>query len=266
MYVCNEINNTLNMKTFKFIGLALAAILMGMSLSSCNKEDSSENEGAEDLANEKKIVKFVESWGSDEELEVESSFTFKYDDKGRLVEVISSESGLQFSYAWGDNLISRARPENSKVDNITLNNGLVTSHNIYDGNLTYTYNKSNRLVAADGRHYKLDFVWDNDKLVRISYDDAYQDIVYEGTCKKGYCPTISYIINDQEYLYFLNILQPDCVGLRTNKLPKYSVYHGDDGDTDTETYAYEFDKDGYISKLTVTFEDGDVCVQEYTWK
>lgn len=254
------------MKTLKLIGLALASILIGMSTSSCNKDNSPENEGSKDQASEKKIVKFVESWEYDGELETFAEFTFKYDDKGRLIEVSTPESGSWFSYAWGDDHISIARPENSKVDNITLKNGLVTYHNIYDGNMTYTYNQSNRLVAAEGRDYENHFIWDKDKLVRIADNDRYIDISYKGTCKKGYCPAISYIIDDQEYLFFLNILQPDCVGIRTSQLPSSSVYHSEGGNIYTETYAYEFDKDGYISKLTVSFDDGDFCFLEYTWE
>ena len=65
--------NSAQMKTLRMFGMALVAIIMGVSLSSCNKDENPENDG--DFSNEKKLVKEV--W---EEDGATTTYSYIYDD------------------------------------------------------------------------------------------------------------------------------------------------------------------------------------------
>lgn len=71
------------MKTFRFIGMALFAVLMCVNLSSCSSSDDDPTEEPEEggvVVSGKKIAKVVsesEDW--------KETRTFTYDDKGRLI-------------------------------------------------------------------------------------------------------------------------------------------------------------------------------------
>ncbi|MBR5002239.1 MAG: DUF4595 domain-containing protein [Bacteroidaceae bacterium] len=103
--------------------------------------------------------------------------------------------------------------------------------------------------------------WDNDKLISVTEEDenTYTNskeiydytFTYDQTCKKGYFPLYMCYLGRDEVPDSddITIVHPELFGLRTKQLPAtvcggpYSV---------AETFAYEFDKDGYISKIIVT--------------
>ena len=236
------------MKTFKFWWLALVTIVMSASFTSCSKENP---EGNEDFSNEKKLVKLASAGLV--------SVTFTYDEKGRMVKAdeVSNYSDSE-SFMWGDDAI---KCENATI---VLENGLVQRENLKWTKYVYFYNQSNRLIEyeREGSTDEISFIWDGDKLVSITeIENPNSDytsttditITYEKSCKRGYNPYFigSLGIGASTYLSFGH---PELWGLRTKQLPKTvtrtrtSRY---DTISETTNFSYEFDKDGYISKMII---------------
>ena len=135
-------------------------------------------------------------------------------------------------------------------------------HNGYHTEGTYYYNSSNRLIKAAFTHhlgYTVNAVWDKDKLVSVDTNDTYEAILtYGETCKKGYFPLISDVIGLGDVLFMVH---PEIAGMRTNQLP--NTYSPDDEEI---SMTYEYDKEGYISKIKLKVNDGNTDTYTLTWK
>ena len=224
------------------IGMALMAVLMCVGFASCSEE---EPDGG-DSSNEKKLTKLASA-------DSHYSFTFTYDDKGRLSKVTEiSDYSDEESYLWGDNAIK------CESFTITLENGLAQHENGGREEYVYTYNQSDRLLECND----MEFMWDGDKLVSVTevempnsdYETTTEiRFTYEETCRKGYNPYITGMlsIGSSKYLY---IGHPELLGLRTKQLPKsVTSTRTNRYNTSSETtnFSYEFDKEGYISKMKI---------------
>ena len=266
------------MKTFRLVGTALLAVLLCANFASCSKDDSPEEDpnkgnsgGGVVTVNEKKLVKMVSN---------EETYTFSYDNEGRLSSATDTyddgDYGYKYSYKfiWGDDAVvvkyehtGGYSSDYTGTYTYTLKDGLVQSYVDDDNDKgTYSYNNSNRLIKAEftSKDWTINAVWDKDKLVSVKTSDTYGPytssiLTYgETSCKKGYFPLISNIIELEEVLFMAH---PEIVGIRTNQLPNtYSPY-------DEEiSMTYEYDKEGYISKIKMKNEDGDSDVYTLTWK
>ena len=79
------------MKTFRFIGMALFAVLMCVNFASCSSSEDDPTEEPEEgdvVVSGKKIAKIV---GTSEESPYSETYTFSYDSKGRLIEATEIE-------------------------------------------------------------------------------------------------------------------------------------------------------------------------------
>ena len=255
------------MKTFRLIGAALLAVLMCANFASCSKDDDANTDtGGEDVVvGEKKLVKMVSN---------EETYTFSYDNEGRLSSAIDTyddgDYGYKDSYKfiWGDDaVVVKCEDEDgdTHTETYTLKNGLVQDCISGSYNDTYSYNSSNRLIKTefDREDWTINAVWDKDKLVSVRYalegSPRYSSILtYGETCKKGYFPLISNIIDLEEVLF---IAHPEIVGIRTNQLP--NTYSPDDEEI---SLTYEYDKEGYISKIKMKNKDGNTKTHTLTWK
>ena len=222
------------MKTLRMFGMALVAIIMGVSLSSCNKDENPENGG--DFSNEKKLVKMVCESGDWQRV-----YTFNYDDSGRVIK--ATKDGHTCQIIWGDDAV--------KIDNgttITLENGLIQR---WDDYMTFTYNTSNRFVKWETNGTTKTAIWDGDKLVSISnYYGGDNILTYKGTCKKGYFPFYNGSLVDDVTGGWLFSAHPELIGARSRQLPATETY-----DNRTINFTYEFDEEGYISKINEVEED-----------
>ena len=266
------------MKTFRLIGAALLAVLMCANFASCSTDDDAANtdvggndEGGnqEVTVSEKKLVKMVSN---------EETYTFSYDDEGRLSSAIETDDdgdyGYKYSYkiVWGDDAVvvkyeyeTASGYNNGKTytETYTLKDGLVQDWMSDNHSGIYSYNSSNRLIKAEFTHhlgYTVNAVWDKDKLVSVKPDDSYGAILtYGETCKKGYFPLISDIIELGDVLFMAH---PEIAGMRTNQLPNTYSYEDDED----FSLTYEYDKEGYISKIKMKNEDGESETYTLTWK
>lgn len=271
------------MKTFRLVSAALFAVLMCANFASCSKDDDATNtdvggndEGGnqEVTVNEKKLVKLAckdDVW--------DSTYTLSYDSEGRLQTTSYYETDGEYNtfsnnrkFIWGDNAIKVI----TKYDNgeehsytFTLTNGLVRT---CEDSETFSYNSSNRLTRIDfeddNYDYRTEVIWDKDKLVSVvdyyngktDYDTTF---TYGTTCKKGYNP----LIPEPIYWDMLFVAHPEIAGMRTTQLPTtYTERDNYSNDIESANISYEFDKEGYISKIKYEYEDGNVATYTLTWK
>ena len=249
------------------------------------------------IVEEKKLTKIVcesvEEYGTDTE-----TYTFSYDNKGRLFETTHREykddDPHTKQYVWEDTIIKVYSIE-SWNDNtarlrstFTIKDGLVQYYEREDEYRDiFTYNSSNRFISSTHVETYDDYdnfidaaVWDGDKLISASRESrdycTTSTLTYGKTCKKGYYPFIIDIISatEDENLF---IAHPEIGGMDTKQLPTKR----DRVDTEYSneeyyrySYEYEFDKDGYISKIYEHREKSDDignnynrdCTYTLTWE
>ena len=240
------------MKSLKFIGMAMVAILACANFAACNKDDSNKSVG------EKKLVKIAYDDGL--------AFTFSYDNPGRAIEAREGEEDWHdwvHSFTWEGNTLKVT--DNGRTRSIyTVDNGLVQKEYTPDGDSYhyYSYNSAGRLVRISG-HYNSEFTWSGDKLIStVGVGDFDTTYTYGNvTCNKGYYPLFS-----EE---MINMAHPEIFGMKTTQLPVGStnIFRGSNSENNfSETYAYEFDAEGYISKIITTKKDGTIYSCTLTWQ
>lgn len=234
------------MKKIRMFGMAMLVVLMGVSFISCGNQD-----------NEKKLVRIVAD-------ESDTLYTFKYDDTGKLIEsrslaqFVLSPAILTSELIWNDDVILAANHfttidpytqgmELNDTTKYVLENNLIK----YIEDFPLTYDESGRLVDFV---YICSLIWDSDKLVEVEAEFGDESIEYvysKKTCRKGYNPAVlmfgfGIILGDE----VLHIAHPELYGMMTSQLIE-SI-------TSSEgilTLEYEFDREGYISKIFCTSED-----------
>ena len=276
------------MKTFRLISAALLAVLMCANFASCSKDDDGANtdgggndEGGnqEVTVSEKKLVKMVGTLSYDSDTyNYTYNYTFSYDNEGRLSSAIDTDDDGgkdSYKFIWGDDAVvvkcehtGGYGSDYTETYTYTLKDGLVQSYVDDDNDTgTYSYNSSNSLIKAEftSKGYTINAVWNKDKLVSVrhsyaNYGSGTPSILTYGetTCKKGYFPLISDIIGWEDMLF---IAHPEIAGMRTNQLP--NTYSPDDEEI---SMTYEYDKEGYISKIKLKDNDGNTDTYTLTWK
>ncbi len=252
------------MKNIKLIIIALVALLV---FNSCSNEF--------DFNDEKKLVRCT--------CVFDNSFmyidrTFEYDKKGRLVSAYEEQyyaenvySKCSYTYNWNKEsvdvfTVSFAKLLSDTKAHYTSQNFTITLENkrfakfVYDkeyDEYNYTYDSEGRLKRYRGSVSDVTCEWDGDKLVSAVNIDIHDDIKYKYgniSCVKGYCPIIVWD-NTQE---MITLAHPERVGLRTTHCPvsknAYTEFF-DDPITYNHTYEYEFDDEGYITKIIETITE-----------
>ncbi|MBQ8225375.1 MAG: DUF4595 domain-containing protein [Bacteroides sp.] len=270
------------MKILRVFGMASFAALMCVNLAACGSSDddpSDEPGGGGVVNNGKKISKIV---GVSGDGSFSATLKFSYDSKGRLSEAVETEEedGYKesdtYKFIWGDDIIkvneSSTYSGSTYTESYTLvlKDGLVQyeEYEDEDDTGTYTYNTSNRLIKfSDGSYWSNSAIWDGDKLVSIYNDYEEATISYGKSCQKGYFPFIAAMIEAGECA-LLFMAHPEIAGMRTTQLPTnitwaYDNYDGTE--SETSTIEYEFDKEGYISKIMGRETDSDGETSTYTY-
>ena len=238
--------------------MALAAILLCVNFTSCSKDDDPTEEPEEGgiVVSGKKLAQIVGTETSEDGSYSETyAYVFNYDSQGRLVQAVYSEDYYgykdtrSYQFVWGDDAIKVNCVDGSGSSlTYNLNDKLVRNS---DNGDTFSYNSSNKFAKGIYEYdYVVTTIWDGDKLVSISRDEENVTLKYGNSCQKGYFPLIATMIQDNPEFCLLFMAHPEIAGLRTSQLPT-SVTITDDysGETETSTITYEFDKEGYISKI-----------------
>lgn len=264
------------MKNVRFIGMALSAALLSFSILACSEKDNSiikNDDGV--ITNQKKLMEIKETT----DYGYVSTYSFSYDDEGKLKSVVhsSNESANDYivDFTWGNNLIISTTEYGTKT--YTLSDNLVEKQQDDDGNTKkFTYNSSNQLIKVDettqnDNTYSHTYTWNDEKIIK--YTNDYSNLCYEYTYNGKTCQGWFLYINDEgwdiiddDYIFFAH---PELVGMRTNQLPEqiyhtktykneyYDEFHkenyqSEDIYEDTTKFNYTLNKDGYIESSTVT--------------
>ena len=240
------------MKIYRLLGMVMLAVLICASFTSCN--EGGDSSGGVMLADGKRLVKMVETWDGESAL----IYTFTYDKQGRLIKSTVGDD-VTYDFVWSDKMIMCIidEVEYDITRTLTLENGLVQEMNPYKA--VYSYNSANRLVEmTDIDDYGIDANWNNDKMVAVSSFEMRrnkkneQTLTYATSCSKGYSPYIALFMEDMSESPALFMAHPELAGIRTTQLPASRTFVDYKSmDSFTDTYTYEFDKDGYISKINL---------------
>ena len=109
-------------------------------------------------------------------------------------------------------------------------------------------------------------VWDGDRLV-LGYlgDYKYRYNYTDVTCTKGFLPILHMAFVEDPLL----VVHPELIGARTKQLPTSATstnFIDPSQEGATITYEYEFNAEGYISKIIVTTDSGGTYSWILTWK
>lgn len=246
------------MKTLRMIGMAVIAFLIGAGCLSCSKDENSDGN--------RKLTKFVTVTDSGNEV----GWTFTYDSNGKLNRAqFNDEWNGQthtqtYQFSWNGDVVDVRQTDGSDDAKytFTIENGLIRSarstRNSYTENFTYTYfaDRLERIDIKQGEATNYTTAaWDGDKLTRMSYSysgssapDETLAITCEKSCSKGYCPLIAEMIGDTTPYIYLYMAHPELIGAKTTQLPT-SVARSYHGNNESYNVNYEFDNNGYISKI-----------------
>lgn len=264
------------MKNYFF--LLAVMFVSAVALPACSDDD---NDAPDDPSNgengvvvsEKKLVKMVAKSDDDSWSE---TITFSYDNKGRLTaaKYVDDQGYFENSnFVWGNNEIEFTITYESgyhKTGTIIIENGLVQSEYENSGDTyNYTYNSSNRLnkvIYGDGT-IEVSAIWDGDKLLS---DGDGTTFTYGKSCENGYSPTIP-VKMSPGLCPLLFVAHPELAGLRTSQCPTSETYSEGDGYDDYWSFEYEFDANGYISKVLQTYtysysDQTDKSTITFTWE
>ena len=247
------------MNTIKKVTLFCASIVLSFGFCGCSSDD---DENTNSSSNEKKLVKIVNEG---------TTTIFNYDDQGRLLTVYEDNS-YKSSYTWSDNndyvKVSNA---DGDIYELRVVDGLARSGKVwysgYEKNVGLSY-ENNRLASYDfGYDYKGSITWGKNGISEATILEG--EIIYSGKSCKGYNPYMVYQVSTSP-IEDLAVAQPRLFGLHVNQLPE--KIKGDENDE--VSFSYEFDKEGYLVKLTATYHgnynkdynDGESEIYEYTWK
>ena len=273
------------MKTFRTIGLTLAAVLMCVNFTACEEDDDepAQNNKSKKLV-EMKIVRNEEDYTETE------IFKFSYDENNRLVsyefneeyydEYAEENYTFVQNYTWEGNTISTdyKSGEGHHHPLYKLENGLIKSISEsidVDGatkrsEITeLTYNSDNRIIELNRNNKpKARYTWENNKITSYVEEDGIPySISYNDKTCNGYFPLFAmadWLELDLSDLVYTN---PELFGLKLNALPSKI-----ETNTDKEEYkeflefdSYTFDSDGYVKSFTV-YDSEENCTVTLKWE
>ena len=277
-----KIKNIQHMKISGVLKMTLIILLWGLCFASCSKMDNDEFQ-----ATEKKLVKIII-----DETSSHSDYFFSYDNDGHLKEA-SCYTSLQntpvlykYKYDWNTSSINVT--ETITINDDFIAQGSIYTINILDGlarSISYNqdptemgsikYNASNRVSEYSDRNSNGIIIWDNDKLLSVTCNFDSEDYYYISSFTygdqysiKGYSP----LIPEATITDMLFIAHPELGGMKTNQIPvsETNTWTDTPDDIVITHYKYEFDNEGYISKITaernINVKDTNVVVYTLTWE
>ena len=217
--------------------MALLAVVM--CFTSCSKDDDiiKNEEGV--VTNQKKLVQIF------------GDTDFTYDAKGRLTFI----GGYEWDYIWTEGTIVCSE------DIITIENNLLRSVEDEYKIITFTYDSKNHLIKRSCKH-KTDgntdddvYIWEDDKIIKISDGYDFEEYTYSGkTCKRMMFHPI-FVDTDTPWTYLI-AAHPELLGTPCLQLPDSEIHHRSDNTEYTTNYSYDLDEDGYVVSTIKRGESG----------
>lgn len=278
------------MKTFRFLGMAIIAILIGVNFIACSDDEEGDTTIKNEdgiVTNQKKLmqIKLADDYGES----IITEYSYGKNEKLSSATQTDSYDGREhistYTITWGTNKIIENR--DGRASTYTFEDGLIT-HTFKGGDLdnaTFTYNSNKQLIKCqeinDNDKFTQSYTWQGEKLTKIIFtetannnqysDESIYEYTYSGKTCKGYLPIMVWNVDD---LRPLMEAHPELVGIRCNQLPD-QAYSKSDNYEKTEKYTYTFDKDGYVESCTEegTYKrldngetDTSTTVYTFTWE
>lgn len=259
--------------------MALITIVMGVSLASCSKDDGSEKEDREEVSKEKKLKSMVRSLNEKSNLDI--TYTFDYDLNGRLTEakcINGSNNDITstktYRFTWGEGIITATVNEetynpskyNTETYILTIEDGLLKREEADNLSITYSYSSkrlANFSYVKPSYEFSHTYIWENDKLLTIVEDNLTSTFTNWTQCKVGYSP-VQALRGYKGEIDALILAHPEIIGMRTKQLPTMEEWV-DLKDAEFP-YTYEFDSEGYVSKITERTEWDDLLTYKLSWE
>lgn len=274
------------MRKFYFILMVLFCTTLFMG---CDKDDDDDNGNGQGAGNggsgvvvlAKKISKIVSSHNGTPG----TTYFYAYDGNGRLTKITETYQGSTSedvtNITYGDNKITLTS-NGKEASVITLKDGRATSFLDYDGSdyrseYTYTYAGKYLSKAVCKDFEKNKDTWESDGSDESTYtvkDGNLLNVVYsynygvDDTGKSTMTLEMSNTDNNTNIDLYGFVMSDELfllctVGDRYKKLPAKITDQEEGEKDDVTTYSYKTDKDGYITEMTET-EDNGKYVTVYT--
>ena len=229
----------------------MALLALCVNFASCSSDDDEIIKNEEGIVtNQKKLVQM-----DDDDL--------TYDAKGRLISI----GDYGWDYIWTEGTIV------CRKDIITIENNLLRSVEDEYYIITFTYDSKNHLIKRSYKHKKdgytddVVYIWEDDKIIKISDGNDFDEYTYSGkTCKRMMFHPI-YTEEDNPWPYLI-AAHPELLGTPCLQLPDSEIdHHSDDNTEYTTNYSYDLDEDGYVvSFIRRSASDGYTEGLTFKWE
>lgn len=253
------------MKQFKFLAMAIFAMIMSIGFVACSSDDD-DNNGGGSITSGKKLVRISNEY---------ETINFTYGEDGKLTRASKNGNSEYINLDWSGNTITLTTHAGWEENpcTITLDNGKISKAT--DGEKTYKAAYSGNYLSQITGYNTNKYTWENGNIVKYKvYDEG--DIYYTCTYYTDMPNKHSVIDVDvqrfddailAEYGNLLIMAHPTLFGLNNKNLLK-SVTNSEGY---TLSYTYELDGDGYPIKITETekenqYDYGSPEVYTLTWE
>ncbi|WP_455674531.1 hypothetical protein [Phocaeicola sp.] len=241
------------MKTLRFIGMAIIAVIVSVNFAACSSDDDEEDNGGGTVVS----GKLLKSITKKTEHSTYTS-TFTYNDKKQLISA-SNGYGESINITWSESSITVETVADWKEEPATflLKNGIITS---VIGNYSYTltYNNKQLTKAYGGPEDDFAWEWANGNIKKfISKDGSDEETLtctyYTDKENKHSIIDINALDLDDiagiELGDLLLIAHPNLLGTTNKNLLKGTEHN----DGDKTSYTYELDNEGYPVRIVETY-------------
>lgn len=239
----------------KKLFIIVAALFVAVSFSACSDDD----EGGGKAPTKIRYVKSI--------VDDNGSFVqFDYDQQNRIIKYEYNDhrdgSTDLFTLTYNGDVVEikeKKGPNFATTIRLNADNNATSAFTYVEGNksttINYTYDKGNLIRSENNDGFIYAYKWlngnryyDGENSVNPDSDKPNFPIL---TYSKYYTPKCNI---DLTNFYFSGFVSPQSffLGNHSANLPESEITYYEEQGKDGFKYSYEFDKDGYISKVTVT--------------
>ena len=255
------------LRFMKKLFLFVAVMITAVSFSSCSKDDDNGNTTPKEM-------RYVKEITFNYDFSIVKSIRFEYDDQHRVVKYESSTDGSEprtFPVTYnGKNVQIRELNSSYITTTLKLNDAgnVIFAEEIERGSQwSYEYDTAGRLISeqcenqSPYEHYT--YRWENGN--RYATSNSYEPnppVIIYTNLKTPPC--------NFDFTNGIRLSYEDfCAGLQNANLLESSTCYYESGSYEGRKYAYEFNQDGYISRIKETWyyagEDDEVTTYDITY-
>lgn len=239
------------MKTVRFFGMSLMAVVMGMNLTACSDDDEPNNNPGQNQG--KLLESVVYPYNGSETLA-----KYEYDEKGRITAYKEGTETTSYTY-----LSDRIIEKNANGDEMTFylnSKRLITKSTISysspfdDGTVgTYEYDNKGQIIKVTYDTWELKYTWANGNLISLDGGAGFFVINYTSIPSSKGQRVVSWILGEE-----LDMMDDDDASTYAvlapygyfGKLPKNLIKSAATSGYAPE-YTYAFGDDGYVSAMKI---------------